>query len=97
MGGVNPIAAPPAQFSQEDIHKLWKGGKKMSGINSLPRKKKGGGIHIKPSHRGIFTAKAKAAGKGVQQYANEKAGAGGTLGKEANFAKMAKRHWRPLK
>jgi len=54
------------------------------------------GMHIKASHRGLFTRKAKAAGKGVQEYAQEKAHAGGTLGQEANFARMAKRHWRPL-
>lgn len=53
-------------------------------------------IHIKPSHRGLFTRKAHAAGKSVQEYAQEKAGSGGTLGKEANFARMAKRGWKPL-
>lgn len=53
-------------------------------------------INIKPSHRGLFTKKAHAAGKGVQEYAQEKAGAGGVLGKEANFARMAKRGWKPL-
>ena len=45
---------------------------------------------------GLFTKKAKAAGKPSGEFANEKAHAGGTLGKEANFAKMAKRHWKPL-
>lgn len=54
-------------------------------------------IHIKPSHKGLFTKKAKAAGKSVQEYANEEAHAGGKLGEEANFARMAKRHWKPLK
>ncbi len=54
------------------------------------------GIHIKPSHKGLFTKKAKAAGKGVQEYANKEAHAGGVLGKEANFARMAKRHFKPL-
>jgi len=54
-------------------------------------------INIKPSHRGLFTKKAHAAGKSVQTYANEKAGSGGKLGKEANFARMAKRHWKPIK
>jgi hypothetical protein len=58
------------------------------------RKKKG--MHIKPSHRGLFTAKANSAGKGVQEYAREKSHAGGVLGKEANFARMAKRRWKPL-
>ena len=54
-------------------------------------------IKIKPSHRGLFTKKAKAAGESVQAYAKKKAHAGGVLGKEANFARMSKRHWRPLK
>lgn len=53
-------------------------------------------MHIKPSHKGLFTKKAHAAGKGVQEYAREKSHAGGKLGKEANFARMAKRHWKPL-
>ena len=50
-------------------------------------------IHIKPSHKGLFTEKAKAAGKSVSEYANEKAHAGGALGKEANFARNA-RKWK---
>lgn len=54
------------------------------------------GMAIKPSHRGLFTKKAHAAGKGVQEYAKEKAHVGGKLGKEANFARMAKRHFKPL-
>lgn len=45
---------------------------------------------------GLFTKKAHAAGKSVGAFAKEKSGAGGKLGKEANFAKMAKRHWKPL-
>lgn len=45
---------------------------------------------------GLFTKKAKAAGKSVGEFAKEKAHAGGTLGKEANFARMAKRHFKPL-
>ena len=53
-------------------------------------------IHINPAHRGLFTKKADAAGKSVQEYANEEAHAGGNLGEEANFARMAKRHWKPL-
>jgi len=53
-------------------------------------------INIKPSHKGLFTKKAKAAGKGVQEYANDEAHAGGALGKEANFARMAKRGFKPL-
>lgn len=50
-------------------------------------------INIKPSHEGRFTAKAKAAGKSVAEFANEKAHAGGALGKQAVFAKNA-RKWK---
>ena len=53
-------------------------------------------MHINPAHKGLFTEKAHAAGKSVGEYASEKAGSGGVLGKEANFARMAKRHWKPL-
>ena len=55
-----------------------------------------GGMHINPAHKGLFTRKAKAAGEGVQEFAQEKAHAGGKLGKEANFARMSKRHFEPL-
>ena len=41
---------------------------------------------ISPSHRGLFAAKAKAAGETTRQYAEEEKHAGGKLGKEANFA-----------
>jgi hypothetical protein len=53
-------------------------------------------IHIKPANKGKFTAKAKAAGESVQEYANKEAHAGGKLGKEANFARMAERGFKPL-
>ena len=53
-------------------------------------------LNINPANKGLFTKKAHAAGKGVQEYANEKAHAGGKLGEEANFARMAKRHFKPL-
>lgn len=55
------------------------------------------GMHIKKSHKGLFTKKAKAAGKSVAEYAREEAHAGGALGKEANFARMAERGFTPLK
>ena len=41
---------------------------------------------IKPSHRGVFKAKAEAAGKTTREYAAEKSDAPGTLGKEARLA-----------
>lgn len=37
-------------------------------------------------HPGKFAAKAKAAGMSTRMYARKEKGAGGTLGKEANFA-----------
>lgn len=51
-------------------------------------------INIKPSHRGLFTRKAKAAGMGVQAYAayvlaNPGKFSGATR-KQANFARNAK-------
>ena len=41
---------------------------------------------VKPSHKGLFTKKAKAAGKSVSEYAEEKKSAKGKLGKEARLA-----------
>jgi hypothetical protein len=37
-------------------------------------------------HPGLFAKKAAAAGESTREYAQEKKHAGGTLGKEANFA-----------
>ena len=49
-------------------------------------------IHIKPSHKGIFTKAAKRAGKGVQEYAREKVHSGTPAErKRANFAIQAKK------
>ena len=42
---------------------------------------------------GLFTRKAKAAGKSVQEFAREKKHAGGKLGKEATFAANAGKHF----
>jgi hypothetical protein len=47
--------------------------------------------------RGLFTKKAKAAGKTVAEFAAEKKHAGGKLGKEANFAANAQRHFQKAK
>lgn len=41
---------------------------------------------------GLFTKKAHAAGKSVQEFAKEKRHAGGKLGKEAVFAANAGHH-----
>jgi hypothetical protein len=37
-------------------------------------------------HPGLFAKKAQRAGESTREYAQEKKHAGGTLGKEANFA-----------
>jgi hypothetical protein len=42
-------------------------------------------------NKGSFTKEAKAAGKGVQEFAEEKKDAGGREGKRANLALTAKR------
>lgn len=52
-------------------------------------------IHIKPENRGKFTAKAKRAGMGVQEYARKEAhdpNASAETKKEAVFAETAP-HW----
>lgn len=54
----------------------------------------GGGIHIKPSHRGLFTEKANRAGMGVQAYAshvlaNREDYPTSTI-RQANFARNSK-------
>jgi hypothetical protein len=50
-------------------------------------------IHIKPSHKGLFTAKAKSAGMGVQGYASkvlsEGSRASAATRRQANFARNA--------
>ena len=49
---------------------------------------------VPESHKGKFTEKAHAAGKSVAAFAKEKAGASGTLGKEARLAQVFSRYRR---
>jgi len=52
------------------------------------------GIHIKPSHKGRFTAKAKAHGESVQGYAAKvlaDPSASPATKKQANFARNARK------
>lgn len=55
---------------------------------------------VPKSHEGIFSAKAKAAGESTAEYASEKSGATGKLGKEARlaqtFEKMGRKKKSPL-
>lgn len=51
-------------------------------------------IEIKPENKGKFTATKKATGKSTEELTHSK---NPLTRKRANFAKMAKRHWKPLK
>jgi len=51
------------------------------------------GIHIKPENKGKFTAYRKKTGKTTAQAEHSKSS---KVREEANFARMAKRHWKPL-
>ncbi len=42
---------------------------------------------VKPSHKGLFTQKAEAAGMSVPAYARKESKAKGVLGKEARLAR----------
>ena len=53
-------------------------------------------IHIKASHRGLFTARAKREGHSMGQQISSDLHKGGNKAKQANFARMARRHFRPL-
>lgn len=55
-----------------------------------------GAMHIKPSHRGLFTARAKRQGHSVGKQISKDLHAGGNEAKQANFARMARRGWKPL-
>ena len=52
------------------------------------------GIHIKPENKGKFTATMKRTGKPAEELKHSK---NPLTRKRANFAMMAKRHWKPLK
>lgn len=46
-------------------------------------------IHINPAHKGKFTARHVSVKEGLKSKS-------GLVRKEANFARMAKRHFKPL-
>ncbi len=92
-------AALAIDHSPLDEHKLWKGKKRMkpmSGVDALPRRmpvKAKSGIYIKPENRGKFIATQKTTGKSTAEL---KHSSNPVTRKRANFAMMAKRHWKPL-
>jgi hypothetical protein len=57
-------------------------------------------IDIKPENKGKYTARAKASGRSVQAQASHDLAKGSGASKKqrarANFARMAKRHFKPL-
>lgn len=61
-------------------------------INIILEKKKG--IHIKKKNRGKFNALKKRTGKSTEELTHSK---NPLTRKRANFARMAKRGWKPLK
>lgn len=63
-------------------------------MEKLKKKPKNESIEIKPENKGKFTATKKATGKSTEELTHSK---NPLTRKRANFAKMAKRHWKPLK
>lgn len=61
-------------------------------INLILEKKKG--IHIKKKNKGKFNALKKRTGKSTEELTHSK---NPLTRKRANFARMAKRGWKPLK
>ena len=68
---------------------------KITQVQAMIDKKKAGGIYIKPSKRGTFTAAAKKRGMGVQEFASKvlanKEDYSPAMVKKANFARNASR------
>ena len=85
MGGANPDAVFKAQENFKDRNR----------INDDGTVYKAGGIYIKPSKRGTFTAAATKRGMGVQEFANKvlanKEDYSPAMVKKANFARNASR------
>lgn len=84
-----------AQEAQKSIDKADEAMNEIFDLNELGDVlyAEGGGIHIKPSKRGTFTAAAKKRGKGVQEFARQvlanKENYSSAMVKKANFARNA--------
>lgn len=85
MGGANPDVVFKAQETFKDRNR----------INDDGTRYTAGGIYIKPSKRGTFTAAATKRGMGVQEFANKvlanKEDYSPAMVKKANFARNASR------
>ena len=86
--GINILNSPGV----EGINNM---AQKITQIQAITDEKKAGGIYIKPSKRGTFTAAAKKHGMGVQEFAskvlNNKEDYSPAMIKKANFARNASR------
>lgn len=76
---------PPVVMSDSEYVKVLKQQKSQGEI--------GEAININPENKGKFTATQKRTGKSTSELAHSK---NPLTRKRANFAKMAKRHWKPL-
>jgi hypothetical protein len=76
------------KLSEKDLHKIIKESvlRLLENINE--------DIDIDPKNKGKFTATQKKSGKSTEELCHSK---NPLTRKRANFAKMAKRHWKPLK
>ena len=74
------------RLTENDLHNIV-----MESVNRILSEE---GIHIDPENKGKFTATKKRTGKSTEELKHSK---NPLTRKRANFAMMAKRHWKPLK
>lgn len=91
---LSGIGGKPIELYDRIYEDNWRYKDALDLYNSQERlKQKYGGIHIKPSKRGTFTAAAKRHNMGVQEFArtvlNNKANYSTAMVKKANFARNA--------
>lgn len=86
--GINILNSP-------GVHDISNAAQKITQVKAILDEKKTGGIYIKPSKRGTFTAAATKHGMGVQEFVTKvlanKEDYSPTMVKKANFAKNASR------
>ena len=86
--GINILNSP-------GVHDISNAAQKITQVEAILDEKKVGGIYIKPSKRGTFTAAATKHGMGVQEFANKvlanKEDYSPAMVKKANFARNASR------
>ena len=91
-GNYLNMGGKPAWYMDKELDAELRKGDITKAKHDALYREEGGGIHIKPQNRGKFTAKAKAAGMGVQEYARKvlaDPNANPATKKQANFARNA--------